>query len=278
MVCILLRFHNFNSEAQRSIMTMMDARVEQNSIVSRTDFDSSTGAQTTTYENVNGVWSVMAMNMVSFPFRNKMWTFNNHLMARYANTVGFNNSMRNRSGALSVNESFGVAFRPENAELELRPRYGLQTVHNTVQSSANRTVHSYGGTFNATYYTPFGLVLNTDLNYTATSGYSQGYDEKTWMWNASVSYQFLRGRNATVSLQAYDLLRQNSNIRRTVSANYIDDVRTNSLGRYFMVTLSYKFNTFGSGKEPTDLNNERFGHDGPPPGAPRPSRGGRPPF
>lgn len=275
---VRLRFHNFNSEAQRSIMTMMDARVEQNSIVSRTDFDSSTGAQTTTYENVNGVWSVMAMNMVSFPFRNKMWTFNNHLMARYANTVGFNNSMRNRSGALSVNESFGVAFRPENAELELRPRYGLQTVHNTVQSSANRTVHSYGGTFNATYYTPFGLVLNTDLNYTATSGYSQGYDEKTWMWNASVSYQFLRGRNATVSLQAYDLLRQNSNIRRTVSANYIDDVRTNSLGRYFMVTLSYKFNTFGSGNQPKDRNNERFGHDGPPPGAPRPPRGGRPPF
>lgn len=96
------------------------------------------------------------------------------------------------------------------------------------------------------------------------------------MWNATVSYEFLRNRQATVSLKAYDLLRQNSNIRRTVTANYIEDISTNSLGRYFMVSFAYKFNTFGNGSQPTDRNTSDFGPGGPPPGAPR--HGGRPPF
>lgn len=276
---VRLRFHNFNPEAQRSVMTMLNARLVQNSIVSRTTFDPATGGRTTTYENVNGVWNVRAMNMVSFPFRNKLWTFNNHVMLYYANSIGFNNGERNRSGSFSANESFGIAFRPDRLELELRPRYGLQTVHNTVQTTGNRTVHTYGGMFNATYETPIGIVLNTDLSFSATRGYAAGYDEDKWMWNASISYEFLRGRNATVTLQAYDLLRQNSNIRRSVTANYIDDVRYNSLGRYFMVSFAYKFNTFGKGNTPRDRNAREFdGHGGPPSGAPRGPRGGRPPF
>lgn len=59
-------------------------------------------------------------------------------------------------------------------------------------------------------------------------------------------------------------------------------MRTNSLGRYFMVTVAYKFNTFGQGNRPHDRNEDRFGPGGPPPGGPhgghRPPMGGRPPF
>lgn len=259
-----LRFHNFNAEAQRSIMTMFDGSMEQNSIISRTDFDSQTGGRTTTYENVNGVWNIRGMNMVSFPFKNKSWTFNNFLMLNYANTVGYNNSVQNRSGSFMVNESFGIAFRPENLEFELRPRYNLQTVHNSVQTAANHTVHTFGGMFNATYITPIGITLHTDLNFAASRGYAAGYDENKWMWNAEIAYQFLRGRNATVAVRAYDLLRQNSNISRQITANYIDDVSINSLGRYFMVSFSYKFNTFGGGAIPESRND--FGGPG---GGPR---------
>lgn len=277
---IMLRFHNFNSEAQRSIMTMLHAQVMQNSIVSKTTYDSETGGRTTTYTNVNGQWNVRAMNMISFPFRNKKWTFNNHLMLYYSTSVGFNNGLRNRANSLMANESFGIAFRPDYLEFELRPTYGIQTVHNTVQSAGNQTVHTYGGNFYATYNSPFGLVLNSDLSYTATSGYSEGFDENRWLWNASIGYQFLQDRSLTLSLKAYDLLRQNSNISRTITANYIEDNSYNSLGRYFMVTLAWKFNTFGAGKQPASLTGDPD-RPGPPPGAGRgpmgpPPGGGRP--
>ncbi len=258
-----LRFQDFQPEAQRAIMAMLDAQVAQNSIVSRTTYNSETGGQTTTYENVNGSWNVRAMNMISFPFRNRSFTFNNHVMLFYTRSIGFNNNRRNSSGSLMAGESFGIAWRPDNVEIELRPFYNLQNVTNSLQSSANHTVHTYGGALRATYYTPFGLVLNSDLSYSGTSGYSQGYDTDQWMWNASISYQFLRDRSATISLQGYDLVQQRSNVRRNVTANYIDDTRYNSLTRYFMVTFSYKFNTFGKGGQPRDRNARRFGPGGP---------------
>lgn len=269
-----VRFHDFNAEAQRAIMFMVMANYTQNSIVSNTTFDPGTGGQTTTYENVNGVWSARLMNMVSLPLRNRAFTINNHLHLSYSNNVGFNNGMRNRSGSFSVGESFGIAWRPENLEFELRPNYNFQNTANTVQKGANRRVHTYGGTFYANYTTPIGIVLGTDVNYSATSGYANGYDTRTWMWNAELSYQFLSGRNATVSLKAYDILGQRSNVSRTVTANYIDDSRYNSLTRYVMVTVSYRFNTFGRGNEPEGREHRHFGPGGPPPGG----RGGRPPM
>lgn len=266
-----LRFQDFNIEAQRSIMVMSDFDMTQNSIVSRTTFDRETGAQTTTYENVNGVWSGRVMAMFSQPLRNKAFQFSTHMFTMYNQRVGFNNGNRNRSGSLMWNIMPALAWRPDNLELELRPRYSLQYTTNSLQSAGNMTVHNYGGTFSAYYRTPIGIILNSDLTYTATSGYSQGYDKNEWMWNASISYEFLRSKALTFSLKAYDLLQQRSNISRSVTANYIDDISYNDLTRYFMVTVSYKFNTFGKGNEPTDRNAWRGPGGGPPPG------GGRPP-
>lgn len=257
---IMLRFNDFNSEAQRSIMTMADVQVAQNSIVSRSAFNSETGGSVTTYENVNGVWNARLMNMISFPLRNKAFTFNNHVMAFYDHSVAFNNNERNSSGSLMFNESFNFAWRPNNTELAIRPSYSLRYVSNTLQLSGSNMVHTYGGSFYGTYYTPFGLVLNTDLNYSATSGYSEGYNTRQWMWNATISYQFLRNKSATVSLKAYDLLQQKSNVSRTVNASYIDDTLYNSLTRYFMVSFSYKFNTAGGRQA---ANRDSGGFDGP---------------
>ncbi len=268
------RFSDFEPQRQRAIMAMLMANITQNSIISHTTFDPKTGGRFTTYENVNGVWDARLFTMVSFPIPgNKAFTFNNHLMMSYSSSIGYNNDLKNRSGNFGLNESFGFAWRPDNLELEIRPRYSIQYVTNSVQTTANRTVHNYGGSFNGAWYAPFGLVLQTDLNYTATSGYSAGYDKREWMWNASIAYQFLRNRQATVTLSAYDLLQQRSNIYRTITANYIDDTQYNSLTRYFMASFTYKFNTFAKGEGPADADRwdrgPRGGHPGPPPGGRR---------
>ena len=218
------RFQDFNMEAQRSIMAMVN------------------------FTNVNGNWGADMFSMVSFPFRNKNWQFNAHLGGRYSQSIGFNNGLRNRSNSINLNPSVGIAFRPENWDFDLRPYYGLQSTTNTIQRNNNRNVHSYGGRFSGTWYAPFGLVLNTDLSYSNSTGYSQSYDTSEWMWNASISYQFLSDRSATISIRGYDLLQQRNSVRRSVTANYIDDTDYNSLTRYFMCTLSYRFNTFGKGK------------------------------
>ena len=256
---VRMRFSDFNPEAQRSIMAMGSVSVTQNSIVSKTTFNHETGGQTTTYENVNGNWNADLFTMISLPFRNKNWQFNGNIFTRYSQAIGYNNGERNRSGSFNFGPSVSLAFRPENWEAELRPFYNLQTTHNSLQSAASQKVQTYGGRFNGSWFAPFGLVLNTDISYSATSGYSAGYDQKQWMWNASIAYQFLKGREATITLKGYDLLQQRKNISRSVTANYIGDRIYNSLTRYFMLTFSYRFNTFGKGNRPDDRNNSGSG-------------------
>lgn len=257
-----VRFQDFNADAQRSIMAMASARVTRNSIVSKTTFNSETGGQITTYENVNGNWSADVFSMISFPFRNKAWSFNANVYASYNQTIGFNNGTRNRSGALNLRPNFSISFRPDNFDFTIRPTYSWQTTHNTVSKNSNKNVQTYGGMFDASWYAPFGLVLNSTLRFSGTEGYAAGYDEKQWMWNASIAYQFLKGKAATFTIAGYDLLQQRKNISRSVTANYIDDTRYNSLTRYFMATFSYRFNTFGKGNQPSDRN-ERRGPGGP---------------
>lgn len=270
---IQMRFNDFNPQGQRSFMLMANAQVSQNAVVSRSTFNRETGGQVTTYENVNGVWNMMMMGMFSTPLANKSWTVNAHAFARYSHDVGFSNGSRMLTRNLNINIMPSIAFRPDNLELEVRPRYSFQQTRSSVQTGNNRTVHSYGGMFNGTYYAPFGLVISTDLNWAKTSGYSEGYNSNQCLWNATLSYQFLRDRSLTVSAKAYDLLQQRKSIMRQNGNNYIDDTMYNSLTRYFMFTVAWKFNTFGKGNEPESRNRGPWGGPGGPGGRPGPPPG-----
>ena len=267
-----IRFNDFNTESQRSIMAMLRGQYARNSIVSHTVHDSETGAQTTTYENVNGVWSLMGFNMISFPFRNKSWQFTNHFFARFNVDKGYINDDFNTSRNFSFNEAPSISYRNDFIEVEARPYYGINTTGNSLPNRSATTVHTFGGNLDVVYNAPFGLSVGTDLTYSDSRGYTKGYDASQWIWNASVSYSFLKGRVATIAVKAYDLLKQRESISRNVTAAYIQDQEYNSLGRYFMFTFTYKFNSFAGGAVPENKYQDFNRRWGPPGGGGRPPR------
>ena len=266
-----LRFNDFNQEAQRSIMAMIGGQYSLNSIISKVTYDQATGGQTTTYENVNGVWNAFGMCMFSFPFKRKSWYYSTMTRLSYSSTVGYNNSTYNRSGTFSWHFAPGISFRPDGLELELRPTYNYQTTHNSTQTSANRDIHTYGAMMNGTYYAPLGFVVATDVRYSSSSGYTDGYNSTQWLWNASLSYQFLRDKSATITAKVFDILGQRQSISRSVTANYIRDMEYNTLSRYVMFTFTYKFTTFGGQKNNPKVDGEFMGRG-------RHFGGGRPPM
>ena len=62
----------------------------------------------------------------------------------------------------------------------------------------------------------------------------------------------------------YDILKEQSNLSRSISASMRQDTEYNAINSYFMVHFVYRLNAFGKG-------NSRGGFDGPRPGG----RGGR---
>lgn len=271
---VSVRFHDFNIENQRSIMAMLNGSYALNSIISKTIFDAQTGGQTTTYTNVDGVWSLMGMFMINQPIAQSHWRFSAHVFGNYNSTAGYNNGEFNRSGTLMLHPNIGITYSNDFCQFSLRPEYGLQLTHNSVANQNNRTVHNYGARADASVYLPFGVDLTTDLNFSGTSGYSSGYDTDQWLWNAQISYSTLKNKSLTFALKVYDLLQQKKNISRTVTANYIMDREFNDLTRYFMFTITWKFNSFGSNDKIPEMRDERGNRrgnrQGPPPGGGRP--------
>ena len=51
----------------------------------------------------------------------------------------------------------------------------------------------------------------------------------------------------TLALKAYDILGQSKNLSVSDSANYHTETRNNTLGRYVILSLTYRFGTFGGG-------------------------------
>ena len=75
--------------------------------------------------------------------------------------------------------------------------------------------------------------------------FAEGYNQRFLLWNASVSKQFLRTRQAEVRLQVFDLLNQNRSLVRNTGDAYIEDVRSRVLKRYFLISLVYNLRKFG---------------------------------
>ena len=90
--------------------------------------------------------------------------------------------------------------------------------------------------------------------------------------NAQLSKTFLKG-NATISLEFYDILRQQTNITRSLSADGRSVYEYNGVNSYCMLHFIYRLSIFGS-KEARErmMNSRGFGRG---PGGFGPPHGGR---
>ena len=62
-----------------------------------------------------------------------------------------------------------------------------------------------------------------------------------------VCTKFFKGQKGELKLSVFDLLKQNQSITRNITGNYREDVLTNVLQQYFLLTFSYNLKNFGTG-------------------------------
>lgn len=259
-----LHFNNYNTDKQQSLFASMFGQYTQNVTVSRTVTDPETGVRNTTYANANGNASVMGMFMLTQPLRNRKFRFNVRAMGNFSSNAGYIDGDFNRTGNLRLSPTFGFTFTSDVFQMTVNPTYSFNLTTNSLPQQKNRYLHTYGFTTDAHLYLPFGLNISTDLSFDKSSGYSQGFNTETWMWNAELSYSVLSDKSLTFSIRAYDLLGMNRDVSRSVTANTIVDSRYNDLTRYVMFGVSWSFNTMKKKQKKAD--EELPGEMPPPPG------------
>ena len=80
--------------------------------------------------------------------------------------------------------------------------------------------------------------------------------------NVMRSHSFFTDRSLTVSLEWNDILKEQSNISRTINAFQRSDSRSNTIYSYGMVRVIYKLNIFGGKFGASGGNQGGFGNFG----------------
>jgi hypothetical protein len=61
----------------------------------------------------------------------------------------------------------------------------------------------------------------------------------------AIAKKMFKGQKGEIRLSVFDLLNQNQSIYRTVSETYFEDVNTQVVKQYFMLTFTYNLKNFG---------------------------------
>ncbi len=246
-------YNTFNTETQRGMVAHVSFSNTMNSVSSRHVYNETTGGYITTPENINGNWNLFSMLGSNTALRNKKYTINTFTTASYNNIVSYisdntetTNDDRNKTRQLRLGERLRGTYRTDWWEVSLNGSLNYTHSRNNYQEQNNMDTYdfSYGASTNIRL--PWNMSIATDLSQNSRRGYSDNsMNRDELIWNAQISQDFLKGNAATVSIQFYDILRNQSNVSRAITAAMRSDTEYNAIYSYCMVHFIYRLNLFG---------------------------------
>jgi len=221
------------------------------------------GSQLSIPVNLNGNYSARSFLTYSLPLKPIKTNLNLNAGINYSRTPAIINGQENFANNYTFNGGFVAGSNiSENVDFTLSSNGAYNIVKNSLQAQNNFNYYSQTTALRLNYIFLKNFVFNTNVTHTFYSGLGSTYDQQYILWNASLGYKFLKSKAMQVDLYAFDLLKQNRAISRTITESYIEDDQTQVLQRYFMLRLTYTLRSFKSGGMPENPgdNPMRQGH------------------
>ena len=238
---------------EQMLYTYLDATVTLRQIMPSVSYDRTTAVYTRRDENTDGNWGSLAGVTFSRAIdKARRWRVENALWLTYSNMVWRGQDFsatdatmqRITTRHIKIDDKLKFSFRA-NDKFDMSVNGGIVRGISWSNLSSYKNVRvtdfSYG--LAAHWTLPFGLQLSSDLSMLHRSGYeSDAMNSSSSIWNAQLSKTLCHNR-LTLNLIAHDILgRTNKRIWSISSAGYTNTMH-NSLPRYAMLTVSYRFSS-----------------------------------
>jgi len=241
-------FTSFDIFKMRNIFALLNISTTSNKIVNDiTQFKTgiNSGNQLTTYKNANGVYSISGYFNYGFQLKKPKSNLNFSTNVNHDRSVSFINQQKNYTYNTTFGETIGWTMNwKEKLDLNVNATSTYNIVKYSVQKEQNANFFSQNLSLEPTYTFKGGWVIGSEFDYTYNSGRASGFNTNVPLWNASVSKLLFKKQNGELKFSIYDLLNQNVSISRTVNNNFVQDIRTNVLQRYFSITFTYNIRKF----------------------------------
>jgi len=250
---IRLFYNNYIQKYQRSIMAHLNFQATSNSISNMVSYDKQSGARTTRPENINGNWNAFGMFMFNTAIDSAAYfNVNTFTTLRYAHNVGyvsvdlFDDSQKSTTKTLGIGERLAASYRNDWLEVELNGQLDYTHARSALQTNNNLDTWTFSYGLSTMLTAPWGTQLSTGINMNSRRGFNDdSMNTNELLWNAQISHSLLRGNALTISLQFYDILHQQSNFSRALTAMQRSDTEYNAITSYAMLHVIYRLNLFG---------------------------------
>lgn len=269
-------YNNYITEKQMGWNINAWGNINRRSISNAVIYDTESGVSYSRPMNIDGDWNAGTwMGFNTALDAKKYFNLSVNLNLSHSNNVGYVSSNLEAeagkfvTGQIDMNELFDymdknnllkksttrstnigdnlrINFRNDLLEVGVNGGMNYQHARNDMQASGNRDTwfFNYGG--NVVVNMPWDMQFSSDISQQSRRGYDDAsMNTNELIWNAQLSQNFLKQKNATVSVQWYDILRNRSSISRSLSATNRSDTWTNAIHSYVMVHFIYRFNLLG---------------------------------
>ena len=239
-----------NGEKEQTISLSANYHRTDNQVAYALIFDNATGISTIYPTSVNGNWNTKfevefkrALDKANkILFSNNFSTNYNHSVDM-ASIAGSTESQRSIVNNWEFGDELKVNYRlNDNYEFTFHTGGKYYLINSERVDFEKIKASDYNIGLNAQIVLPWELQLTTDMTMFARRGYQQSEMNTTdWIWNVQLARTFLNG-HLTAKIQGFDLLQQMSNTRYVINSQGRTEMWNNSIPRYVMLSLAWKFN------------------------------------
>ena len=251
-----MHYSNMNMKTMHMFFTMISFNYTQNYIgnstfvaVEDTLLSSgvllNAGAQLSKPVNLGGSLNFRSFFTCGLPVKQLKSNFNVNAGVTYNRTPSLLNGRENMSNSATISGGLVLSSNfSQKIDFTVMYNANYNIVRNSLQSQSNNNYfyHNAEAKFNWMFWK--GFVFNTSLNNTLYRGVGEAFNQNFFLWNAALGYKFLKDKSLEVKASVFDILGQNNSVSRTVNDAYVEDVRTDVLQRYVMLTVTYNLRYF----------------------------------
>jgi uncharacterized membrane protein YgcG len=203
------------------------------------------GAQLSKLVNLDKSLNLRSFFTYGFPLNFIKCNLNIHTGFQYNTIPGLVDGVNNYTQTYNISQGLVLSSNiSENIDFTISYTANYNITENQLEKSGNNNYFSHTALAKLNWIIWKGFFIGGDATQYLYKGLTQNYNQKFILFDPYIGKKLFKNQSGEIKIMAYDILKQNSSISRTVTESYIDDSQTSMLQRYFMLMFTYNIKKY----------------------------------